>query len=115
MGETSVDATVRGPTGEANVTLIVDSGAIYTCLPIDVWRRIGIEPTRMQEFSLGDGSAMIRAVGNCQISLPFGDTHTTVILGEPGDAPLLGVVTLEELGLKLNPIKRTLEPMRMRL
>jgi hypothetical protein len=33
-------------------------------------------------------------------------------LGEPGDEALLGVVTLEILGLVLHPFKRTLEPMR---
>ena len=33
-------------------------------------------------------------------------------LGEPGDEPLLGVVTLEILGLVLNPFTRTLQPMR---
>jgi len=38
-----------------------------------------------------------------------------VILGEKGDEPLLGVVTLEILGLMLNLFKRTLEPMRMML
>jgi hypothetical protein len=35
-----------------------------------------------------------------------------VILGEPGDEPLLGVITLEELGLVLNPFNRTLQPMK---
>jgi hypothetical protein len=38
-----------------------------------------------------------------------------VVLGEPGDAAVLGVVTLEILGLVLNPFTRTLQPMRMRL
>jgi len=38
-----------------------------------------------------------------------------VILGEPGDAALLGTVTLESLGLVLNPFDRTLHPMRARL
>jgi hypothetical protein len=38
-----------------------------------------------------------------------------VILGEPGDEPLLGVVTLEILGIVLHPFKRTLEPRRMLL
>jgi predicted aspartyl protease len=36
-----------------------------------------------------------------------------VILGEEDDEALLGVVTLEILGLVFNPFKRTLEPMRM--
>ena len=41
--------------------------------------------------------------------------HTPVILGEPGDEALLGMVTLGILGLVLNPFKRTLQPMRMLL
>ena len=41
--------------------------------------------------------------------------HTPVVLGEPGDEALLGVVTLEILGLVLNPFSRTLQPMRMLL
>ena len=36
--------------------------------------------------------------------LPQGETHTTVILGEADDEALLGVVTLEELGLLFNPM-----------
>jgi hypothetical protein len=38
-----------------------------------------------------------------------------VILGEQGDKALLGMVTLEILGLVLHPFKRKLEPMRMLL
>jgi hypothetical protein len=38
-----------------------------------------------------------------------------VILGEPGDEPLLGVITLEVLGLVLDPFKRTLQAMHLRL
>jgi hypothetical protein len=34
-----------------------------------------------------------------------------VILGEPGDDALLGAVTLEVMGLVLNPFNRTLQPM----
>jgi predicted aspartyl protease len=43
------------------------------------------------------------------------EAHTPVILGEEGDEALLGIVTLEILGLVLNPFTRTLQPMRMML
>ncbi|WP_313885033.1 hypothetical protein [Desulfofundulus sp. TPOSR] len=43
------------------------------------------------------------------------EAHTPVILGEPGDEALLGVVTLEILGLVLNPFNRILQPMRVAL
>jgi hypothetical protein len=38
-----------------------------------------------------------------------------VIFGEAGDEPLLGALTLESLGLVLNPFSRELQPMRLML
>ena len=38
-----------------------------------------------------------------------------VVLGGPQDAPLLGMVTLETLGLMLNPLTRELLPMKLML
>jgi hypothetical protein len=49
------------------------------------------------------------------MAFSMGESHSPVILGEPGDAPLLGVVTLENLGLVFNPFTRTLHPMRLLL
>ena len=56
-----------------------------------------------------------RAVSETYVILPQGEAHTPVILGEEGDEALLGTVTLEILGLVLNPFDRTLNPMRMLL
>jgi len=66
-------------------------------------------------FTLADGTIIERKVSECHIALPDGEGHTPVILGEPGDDALLGAVTLENLGLVLNPFNRTLQPMRMML
>jgi predicted aspartyl protease len=90
-------------------------GATYTLLPEKVWRSIQLEPKRKITFTLADGTAIERHVSTCRITLPQGDDYTPVILGESGDEPLLGVVTLEILGLVLNPFNRTLQPMRMLL
>jgi hypothetical protein len=66
-------------------------------------------------FTLVDGTKVKRGISECHIALAHGDGptdgHTPVILGEPGDQPLLGAVTLEVLGLVLDPFKRTLQPM----
>jgi len=116
MGITYVEGTVTGPTGKrASVRFLVDSGATYTLIPHGVWREIGLVPKREMEFVLADGTSVIRKVSECHISLPEGEGHTPVVLGEPGDEALLGTVTLEVLGLVLNPFTRTLQPMRMRL
>jgi predicted aspartyl protease len=84
-------------------------------LPIDVWQAIGLNPKRSVSFSLADGSSIERFVSECHISLEVGEGHSPVILGEPGDQALLGVVTLENLGLVFNPFSRTLHPMRLLL
>ena len=63
--------------------------------------------------SLAHGSAIERRASECYLMLPQGEGLTPVIMGEPGDEPFLGVVTLEILGLVFNPFSRTLQPMRM--
>lgn len=115
VGLTSIDGEVRGPGGEEPVRFLVDSGATYTLLPAEVWQRLELQPTRTLTFGLPDGSSLQRGVSECEISLAQGRAHTPVILGEADDEALLGVVTLEVLGLVLNPFSRRLQPMRMLL
>ena len=116
MGLTFIEGKVKGPTGkEAAVNFLVDSGAPYTLLPEQVWHAIELQPKRRLAFTLADGTMIEREVSECHITLAQGEGHTPVILGVPGDEALLGVVTLEVLGLMLDPFQRTLQPMRMML
>jgi predicted aspartyl protease len=116
MGLTYVKGTVTGPKGrKATVRFLVDSGAKYSLLAEKDWKAIGLSPKRTASFILADGTAIERGISECHLSLPLGEAHTPVILGEAGDEPLLGVITLEILGLVLNPFSRTLQPMRMAL
>nr|VFJ73193.1 MAG: Predicted aspartyl protease [Candidatus Kentron sp. FM]VFJ73300.1 MAG: Predicted aspartyl protease [Candidatus Kentron sp. FM]VFK08978.1 MAG: Predicted aspartyl protease [Candidatus Kentron sp. FM] len=116
MGLVYIRGTVSGPTNkQAEVDFLVDSGATYSLLAEDDWKGLDLAPKRIETFTLADGTTMERGVSECHLTLPQGDGHTPVILGEGDDEPLLGVVTLEILGLVLNPFNRTLQPMRMLL
>lgn len=116
LGITYIEGRVRGPSGkEEEVRFLIDSGATYTLLPEKVWQAIGLSPKREHSFTLADGSVITRKVSECYIILPQGEAHTPVILGEADDEALLGVVTLEILGLVFDPFKRRLQPMRMLL
>ena len=116
MGLVFVEGTVTGPTGkQAKLKFLVDSGATYTLLPKNIWRAIGLKPIDSVKCVLADGTEVERKVSECRIALPQGQRHTPVMLGEKSDEALLGVVTLEILGLILNPFTRTLQPMRMML
>ena len=114
MGITYIEGTVSGPTGDpTRVRFLVDSGAKYTVLPAEAWTAIGLAPKRRLTFILADGTQIERDVSECHIALSEGEAHTPVVLGESGDQALLGVVTLEELGLVFNPFQRSLQPARM--
>jgi predicted aspartyl protease len=117
VGISYVEGTVRGPTGiEERVQFLIDSGAMYSLLPDTVWRRIGLTANRDERFSLADGTSISRPVSECHFSLAERHGHAPVILGDPDDPEaLLGVVTLENLGLVFDPFHRTLHPMRMLL
>ena len=116
MGITYIDGQVRGPTGKQEaVRFLIDSGATYSLLPQAAWQAIELKSRRTMTFTLADGTTIDRDVSEAYLVLPQGEAHTPVILGEAGDEALLGVVTLEILGLVLNPFNRTLQPMRMML
>jgi len=116
MGLTYIDGVVSGASGVTRtVRFLVDSGAKYSLLPLDDWRALGLTPMRRATFVLADGTQIDRDVSECLIALPQGKGHSPVILGEAGDEALLGVVTLENLGLILHPFSRTLHPERLLL
>ena len=116
MGLTHVEAKVTGTRGHtATLRFLVDSGARYSLLPPAIWKKLGLKAKRTIDFTLADGTTIRRKVSECHFTFGENDGHSPVILGEAGDEALLGVVTLEVLGLVLNPFDRTLRPMRMML
>lgn len=116
MGLTSVDLNVGNPAKPKvteKINCIVDSGAIYSVIPKSVLKRLGIKPLATQEFRLADGSKIERKKGGALFR--YGDLVgvADVIFGEKGDSNLLGMLTLESLGLGLDPLKRELHPLPM--
>ncbi len=113
MGFVYVPMLVKGPRGKArSVEMLVDSGAAWSALPEADWSALGLKPKRTCSFTLADGSQIQRKVSECRFSYEGVEATSPVILGERDDVALLGVVTLESLALILNPLDRTLRPMR---
>jgi len=97
------------------IDLIVDSGAVYSVIPALVLDRLGIEPLAEESFRLANGTRIIRRKGSALFRYGGKVGSADVIFGEPGDAPLLGALTLEALGLTLDPVKRELRPTELLL
>ena len=107
MDVTYIEGVVTGQTArQATVRFLVDSGATYTLLPYRAWQAIELRPKRSLVFTLADGTTVERQVSECHIALPEGEAHTPVVLGQLEGEALLGIVTLEILGLVLNPLDR---------
>jgi len=118
MGVSYVDAKVARPDGRgdaARVRLLVDTGAIYSLLPEGVWRKLRLKPLRTIDFVLVDGTPVMRKGSEARFDIRREHATSPVVLGEPGDAPLLGAVTLETLSLMVSPVSRKILPMRMML
>ena len=114
MVHVDVEVSTSGGSG-VPVRFLVDSGAVYSVLPRDVWMSLNLTPTRRMEFVLADGTVIERDVAHCFFSYEGVEAPSPVVLGESEDAALLGAVTLESMGLVLNPFTRKLRPMRARL
>ena len=116
MGLVHVDVEVGREAGpQRTVRFLVDSGAAYSVLPTSVWQALGLQPVRTMDFVLADGTLIRRDVSHCFLTYQNVRAPSPVVLGESRDEALLGTITLEAMGLVLNPFERTLHPARLRL
>ncbi len=115
MEVTSVTGRVGKGEKAIEVDFIVDSGASYTLLPEDVWKKLNLKPLEKLKFALADSTIISRQIS--EVWLEYGGRGRTVqvILGEGKDTALLGTLSLEALGLVLNPFTRELMPMKLLL
>lgn len=116
MGLTGLEIEIASPAApEAReaIELLVDSGAVYSVVPRPILERLGIQPLTEQEFRLADGSKIIRSKGVAVFKYRDRMGGADVIFGEPGDSALLGGLTLESLGLALDPLRRELRDLPM--
>ena len=92
---------------------LVDSGALYSVVPKNILQRLRIKPHRKETFILANGETIKRDIGDATFIFMGRRASSPVIFGNKGDQTLLGTVTLEALGLFLDPLRRELKPMPM--
>jgi clan AA aspartic protease len=91
---------------------LVDTGATHTVIPPALARKVGA-PTLPQRFEVSLADGRRRRLRACSLGVTVaGRTGPTIALLLPGSEALLGIETLEALGLKVNPERQRLEPSR---
>lgn len=89
---------------------IVDTGATYTWVPEEILKRLDIKPIDIRPLKIASGKVIQRKLGLALITIRNKTMPTPVLFGDKGSEPLLGAITLEELGLSVDPLHRTLAP-----
>ena len=105
---------VENPAISREVEFLTDTGAIYTVLPSSLLRELNVKPIGRRKFRLANNQVIERDVGILGIEVKGIKTHTITVFGDEG-VYLLGVVTLEELGLEVDPVRGELRPMELLL
>ena len=114
MGHVAVNITIKGEKGEeALPEVLVDTGATYTVLSPEVLKQVGAAkiPPYTLDVTLGDGRQVAASVYAASIAID-GREGPAIILSFAGARKVVGVQTLESLGLKLDPVTGNLEATR---
>lgn len=84
-------------------------------LPADLLARLGVKPEFEEEVEIGNGDIIVRPVGRIHVRWRDRWAETFVAFGQPRDARVLGVLTLQELRLVVDPTSHRLRPRRRAL
>ena len=112
MGTVTATAEVGDPQGPnfQEVELEVDTGSTYTALPREMLQALGVPVNRSVQSRLADGTRQTVETGQTTIRLAGNQFITTVIFAGQGELSLLGVITLEDALLAVDPVNNRLIP-----
>jgi hypothetical protein len=111
MGLTHVEMEIANPAAPERterIRFLVDSGAIRSVIPGPVLTGLGIQPIAEAAYLLANGERITRRRGTVLFHYGSRVGGADAIFGEEGDSNLVCVLTLEALGLGLNPLTREL-------
>ena len=101
-----VAATPRGPFHQLDA--MVDTGSLYTWVPISILRALGVTPQENTIFVMADGTRIHRDITEIAVRLNGRVRHTISVFGDDASIPLLGAYTLEGFGLAVDPVNKRL-------
>ena len=112
MGPVTATIEVGDPQGRnfQEIDLEVDTGSTYTALPRQMLESLGVPVDASVPARLADGCRQMLEIGQTRIRLGGREFSTIVIFAEDTEPSLLGVVTLEEALLAVDPANNMLMP-----
>ena len=92
------------------VDALVDTRSTYSAMPASLLRSLGVTPRDKQSFRRDDGSRVYRDMGQMPVRINGEVWTTPVVFADESSHPILGVVTLEEFGMAVDPVSKRLVP-----
>jgi predicted aspartyl protease len=112
MGLTHITVRMRSLTGRGRpyeAECLVDTGAVDCLAPASHLRKAGIKPEGKAVYELANGEPIEYQYGFARVEFFGAETVAQVVFGPPNVEPILGVVALENAGLTVDPITKTLK------
>ena len=106
MGTVTTTIEVGDPQGRnfQEVELTVDTGSTFTALPAKMLHELGVPVDETVPSDLADGSTAPVDIGWTMVKLVGKTFPTNVIFAGENEPSLLGVVTLEQALLAVDPV-----------
>ena len=106
MGATYVDVTIRNsadPGRSWTGKFLVDTGAFDSLVPRAHLDAIGLTPRGSREYVRADGKSVSMDITIAELEIEGEIVDGTIVYGDAGAEPLLGVTALESGGFELDP------------
>ena len=97
------------------VSLLVDTGSTYTWINKSTLEGLGLQTEGQRRFNTIEGKVIEREIGEAVAEYDGLRATTKVVFGLEGDAQVLGVYTLEGLGLEVDPSTKKLKEVEVLL
>ena len=106
MGATYVEVTIRNPADRRRSwtgKFLVDTGAFDSLVARESLEEIGLESRGRREYVLADGKRVALDITVAEIEFKGEIVGGTIVYGDKGAEPLLGVTALESGGFEVDP------------
>jgi len=116
LGYVRVLGTIANPLNhdlKLELDFLVDTGAIYTVISKSIADKIGLKELGKRKFKTGSGAVEL-PVAEAYIVIEGEGVTSLVAISSDDEMPiLLGVTTLELLGLQVDPVNGKLKPLEL--
>lgn len=108
-------ANARDRSKSENVEFLAETGSIYTMIPESTLRKLDVEKTGVRRFKIASGEVREYPVGEAYVEIEDLGATSVVVFGPEQVTSLLGVTSLELLGLQVDPLTGRLNPLELLL